>query len=756
MVGSYKDGGDIELDDVDDENNEYKQTEVREAICFLIEITPDLLKPSNEIVDNESKLYEILSSINDLMQHLIKTSRNTGFGLYFYNCQANKVLKSHLKPVGFVELFHLNPLNLKYMKRLNDLIQDAHDKIRPLQEIFKLAPMEKDTDLVLILNKMIDELMAKKEFNRRRLIWMTTNDKPYEKKSTKEALWRVIDDYYAYGFFIEPFFINPSPHKEFDFHAYKDLFMNTNFLKSGKTKSTSQFAQSNQEEELDIGFSKDSLVFKKSILGNQIRANIIGIKNVRRILFTCNLILSDGGTVGGRLGCTVKGYQLYGHERIRKRELLLYPRTSTMERVYTETKLVRDGTSGELEPIEFKRDLGMSMADKKEDAGIRKGYPLGAGQDILLLNKEQMGFLRNYTFDHKMEDTEREQEEEEEEEEEDSEKEGGKNSISSYFSQVPYLQLIGFRDLRHFNPTYSCGAASFLTVDITGVSNSTIKGTFTNSFTTFASLYRSCLKLQKYIIVFGCIRENSRPHLYAMYPTQVGMSTKYSNEDDSENNSNFPQGFLLIRLPWIEDVRALPADYIRNVQSNQEPSTMVDSGLVKLMRELVETHKVPYYNPREYPNPSLNYFFDVIKHQLLEIPYPPTERSLTKHDITIQKLAYLKDNLSNKSLQLISDINREIRVLTERAAKRELEEDNAIDVAAMSALAKKPKFVVELSDQDILVAWRNSSLDRFTMDQLKSFRKRYPEINSAVRKREMIDNICTFLEANMGRRGHTD
>ena len=186
----------------DESSRAFQQYEIKEGIAFLIEITPELLAPVSEL-NSRSQLFEILSSINDLMQELIMTSRSTGIGIYLYNCQPNSKLRSMKNPSNFQKLFHLNVLNLQNMKKLNDMIQDV--SIKPLNEIFKYKPSESETQLTTVLSKMIDEFTNKKEFNKRRMFWITTNDKPYTQETTKEAIWRIIDDFYYYGFFIEPF-----------------------------------------------------------------------------------------------------------------------------------------------------------------------------------------------------------------------------------------------------------------------------------------------------------------------------------------------------------------------------------------------------------------------------------------------------------------------------------------------------------------------------------------------------------------------
>lgn len=786
---------------LENHSESYKQTEVREAIAFLIEITPDLLlhpaSPETTLsTSNESsKLFELLSSINELMQDLIKTSKNTGVGLYFYNCQTISPLRKMQNPPGFNRLFSLDPVNLHHMKRLNDVIDDLQRGIiSSLHDVFKYQPMEDEIQLTTIMNKMIDEFIAKKMFNKQRLIWITTNDQPYKHNKTKEALWRIIDDYYAYGFYIEPFFIIPLDKREFDFQPFKDLFMNTDFLKKKQTTTMSQLPGSNDAKDVgdeayanvgdekfnheNTGFSKNSLVLRKSILGSQIRKSILGIKEVKRVLFTCNLILSDGGTLGGGFGCTVKGYQLYTHEKVRKRDFYVYTREETIMKVFTETKLVKEGGVTPPKVIELKKEPKLSFSEKKDEAGIRKGFFVG-DKDILLLDKEQMDFFKNYTFDHRQVegsqagksggDDDDDDDDEGDDHEDENERGEGKQeqdyALSQAYSKPPYLQLIGFRDLKHFNPSLWCGTAEFVTADVAETTTPNNEVVFTNSLQTFASLYRSCIRLKKYPVVFGCTRKNMRPYLYSMYPTRCARSTKNNkNADDQDDRDDqdiqddrdgteFPEGFVLVKMPWLEDVRALPADYIKSVLNSSEKLALkTDSALVSQMTQLIQSNKMSSYAPRDWPNPSLNYFYKVLKHEVLQTEFFPNERTLTKNDITVQKLAELKNRMSESDKLLIKRINARIGELGDCVKKRVLQEDVLVDAINEQERAKKQKLskksVVELSEADVLLAWKSNTLNNFTMDQLKMFRKKYPDIMTAVKKQDMVDNIAAYLEEN--------
>ncbi|RLV93424.1 ATP-dependent DNA helicase II subunit 1 [Spathaspora sp. JA1] len=687
-------------DEEEDQDKQYQQYEIKEGIIFLIEITPGLLM-SDTGIDSHSQLFEILSSINDLMSELIITMKNTGVGIYFYNCSSSSVLNSMNQPPGFFKLFRLNVLNLQNMKKLNDIIQD--NSITPLESYFKHKPIEDENHLSVVLNKMIDEFSVKTEFNRKKLIWITTNDKPYTKTSTKENLWRIINDFYNYNFYIQTLFLDTT-NKKFDIELYKDVFLNTSFLKRSQ--------QQQQEEEEEIPPSKDSQV--KSLLSNQIRQSIFRIKEIRRIQFSCNLILSDGGTMGGNLGCSIKGYTLYSHEKYKK-DLLLYTKEESIKKVFLDSKLTSDNGAIEL----VKNDKTKSIQEVKEQAGIRKGYPIGGNGDIIFLNKDQLEFINNYAFDHKLQ----------EEEQEDFDDEEEKSYVST--SQPPYLKLLGFRDIQNFNPVYSCGSPIFVTGDTdNGLKTTSLKGGYSNSLETLGSLYRSCVKLQQYAIVFGCIKRNSQPYLYGLYPTQTKNSTKLSSE---KGDSDLPQGFLLIKLPWIDDIRSLPQDFITET-SHDEP----DKELVNHFKSLFKNYFLENYNPNQFPNPSLNYFYKVIKHEILQMELTLQDRKLSNNDITIQKLIQLKSQFdSDASAQdIINNINSKLNEFEERVPKRVVE-----DVKP----AKKVK--VELDESAVLVKWNQGSLNDFTMDQLKTFAKKYPEIKIGSKKAEMVENISNFLDS---------
>ncbi|KAK6197572.1 Ku family DNA binding and repair protein [Scheffersomyces amazonensis] len=763
--------------DNEDDNNGYKQYEIKDGFIFLIEVSSDLLKPLPEL-DNKSQLFTILEAINDLMSELVMTMRSSGVGIYFYNCDTSEVKNSVLRPMknstnGFVKLFKLNSLNLQNMKLLNDLVNDDIQSVRSISHYFDYLNNHDTENLPIIFNRLLDEIRAKKEFNRYKLLWITNNPQPYTKTQTKESLWRTINDYYNYNHYINPIFLNPTNSTQpFDTSLYKDIFINTNYLSQTRVKQEDQpFNNVNENENDDDddddrfggsfkGYNKDSSVFKTIVLNNQIRESIFRIKEVRRIQFACNLILSDGPEVGGNFGCSVKGYTLYNKEQYRA-QLRLHNKGESLKKVFTESSLVNTA-NGEIIDIEklsnhasqeeianYKKK---SASEKKAQNNIFKGHEISGG-DVVFLKKNVEELMTNYTFDHNIVD--------EfgfgihDADEDEDENGSNENNVTKQvkITASPYLKLVGFRNIDKLDITYNSKPPIFVTADLNdGLRSSSSKGGYKNSFTTFSALYQSCTKLKKFAVLFGCIRKGAKPTLYAFYPTRIEYSTR-----NQQNEQDFPQGFLLIRLPWIEDVRSLP-DIMYHFKGNQFETDETSNGvtsdeLVFNLKKLFSQFFYDTYSPSDYPSPSLNYFYKIIKSELLQISLSDEDKKLIKNDVSVLKLSELRGYLMNdpNRVQLVEKINALLSELShEDEAKRKIQNDeDTTSSTKKRKTAQGQSAVAPPVDEDgILQAWKNDEFGKFTVPQLKSFQQKYRDkIKSATKKQDLIDNIKQFLDS---------
>lgn len=615
-----------------------KQYEIREGIVFLIELTPSL----------KSHLVDILKSIGDLISQLIISCPHNGVGIYFYNCaKTNRKLG---KQSGLNKLFRLNDINVSAMKVLNAIIDDTIDDFENFTSQF---PIDDNPRLDLVLQAILGEFQRGKQYNVKKLVWITDNDCP--KVENKESTRSFLSDYDQFKYQIIPIFMDTS--KEFNIDVYKDLFLQTGYINN---------------------LIRISLVKKE--FSNQIRDSILRLKEIKRIQFACNLILSDG-EMGGRFGCSIKGYTLYDHETI-TRSRNMYISESGPKIVKTSTKY----SSGDLQD------------DQIDSAKIRRGYELN-NNTIIHFDEEQLKFMKNYAFHHGGT-----------EEIEDSL--GGVESDDHPYTKTPYLKLVGFRRMGNFENYFNCKNSIFVSADIqNGRTTSSLDYGYTNSFTTFASLYQSCLKLNKYMIVFGCIKRNSSPYLYSLVPNHQ------------------PQGFLLIKKPWLNEIRCLP-EYVMTEEYLKKQN---DESLSEKFIKIINQYYLSSFKPSDWPNPTLNYWYKILKYELLQNSISPQDKLLQNNDDMLKKRNFLNNDIQNvKEFNFIkSQLNKIGNTYT-------VKQNNAMPPN------KKPR--LELTEDVVLTAWNKNEWNYFTVAQLKEFINKYPnQIKKGSTKQELIDNISDFL-----------
>lgn len=738
----------------------YKIFEIREGLIFLIELSDSIFQPLEEL-GYRSQLQEILTSINELLLELIITSHSTGVGIYFYNSQS--VSKKFKPESGVSQFFGLNDINSKNMKLLNDLLENDETGIRGLKKALPPIDEASVTEAVLpvVLNYMLTEFNSKSHFNNKKLIWVTTDDNPYNSDNVKRRLWKIINDYDEYNIMISPIFLNKyvgGEVKEFNLEKFQNIFLNSGGIKSERNE---EVEEEDEEDGLNEYIKKQVKKAKvnRTTLSSKIKSIILRLKEIKRIQFTCDLILSDGNEVGGNLGCSVKGYSMYNHEKPKRYESI-YNKGELSKIVQVKTKYVDEQTSESIakqEPTKSAQSPGGTRdGDKatqtKESSTSTgewvKGYPIGE-EDVLYLNEKQLLYMKNYHFDHTPEEKSADAHEIIDEIE---------PSIIQTFSKPPYLKLLGFRKVSRFQPYFNTSNPIFVTPDLhNGLRTSTSVGGYQNSFTTFSSLYQSCVSLKRFAVLFGCIKKNSIPCLFALYPTRIENSTKFYGQT-SLSLDEFPHGFFLIRLPWIEDIRSIPEYILRENSQYIQTETKVNSN--ESFQNLVSQYKLIFnefgllnYQPRDFPNPTLNYFYKILRMHLLQIEQAEIEQpSVVENDATVEKLIdlhkYIYENLNDSEPRglLLKNLNNSLNTLinSELNNKRNDEGEGDND-------SKRIKKEVILTDKDIVTAWKNDSWSFFNVSQLRSFISNHKQITKATRRSDMIENIKEFLEKKHGK-----
>lgn len=715
-----------------DEDESYKQFEIKEGIVFLIDLSASIFEPIVEL-NLESQLLEILKCINDLMAEMVITFPKNGVGIYFYN--SKETGKKFPKKSGITKIFSLNDLNSSNMKILSNIVRDEQDGFKPLKNRFQYET-EKQDNLHTVLKTILREFQVKPQYNVKKLFWITNSATPYVNTDLKDSLRTLVSDFEDNKIYINPIFLDVFEDelqlvkKRFDPSLYQNIFLNTNYLKN---------ATSNEDNPFEDNEGTDWL---KTTVSSLVRQSIFRLTEVRRIQFACDLILSDGAGIGGNLGCSIKGYTLYNHERI-KPFRQVYTEGDGLRLVHNDTNFHR---SDNQETVEIKDE------DMKQT--LVKGFPVkltnneeelegNPNEKVLYFKSETLEYMKGFSFDHTPENNNKKDigagpvsNDDFDEKSDDDSEDYDANQLT--FSKPPYLKLLCFRDLGKFQALFNIKPPVFVTADLSdGLSSLSKEGGYTKSLRTFRALYQSCVKLKRYAVLFGCTKRNSYPDLFAFYPTNTVNSTAGNGARE------LPDGFLLINLPWLSEIRSLP-DYMLSETDRYfypDNNTTAATELVSLYKKLIDQFGTESYVPSERSNPVLNYFYKVIKHEALQIGIKDEDLTLENNDWSIAKLADMRRTATSNvyAKELFNFVNLFLnKVSNMEAVKRTAEENRTT--------SKKPKHD-SLSEAAIITLWKEDSWNKVTVAQLKEFMGRYDKIKSASRKADMVANIIEFLKS---------
>lgn len=646
----------------------YRQFEVKEGIVFLIDLAESIHEPL-EGTGLRSQLCELLTCVNDLMAEMVMTYPSNGVSVQCYNCATTS--KRAPKDLGLDKLFSLNDLNSSNMKLLNELLRRQEADSSTLES--KYPPHRKD-NLHTILLSVLREFQAKPHYNVRKLFWFTNTNTPYSHEAFKDTLRTVISDYADNHIQVTPVMLQ----KPVDLLLYERIFLNTNFL--------------------DFAITKGSVA-------TQIKESVARLREVRRVLFACNLVLSDGPKVGGSLGCSVRGYTLYNHEQVRP-----------FRKVYNQDvlRLVHN----ELEQV--REDTGAAVNT------VTRGFSLkGEYERVLYLTPETLDHMRNYCFDndpnmsgdaHKDAASVGDNGLDNADVEVDNGDAAGEDAGAASFARPPYLKLLCFRPLQRFQPHFGLKAPAFVTANTSAAEG------YSELLATLGALYRACVKQQKYGVLFGCIKRNSNPRLYALYPTRCEHLRLGIGRE-------LPQGFLLTDLPWIGEVRSLPehAEGWYNAES-------VPLELRELYKKTISRFRVDSYDPSTHPNPLLNYFYKVVKQEALQIEVGAQggyEEDWLAQEVMQVRRAIERDVDAQEIIGLINEIVNKIG--NDDVAKRGVTGD---------ATKRQRR---SLSKEDALLHWRQDSWTQVTVPQLKEFIANNG-LSAAGRKADMVHTIVDYLK----------
>ncbi|SCU86272.1 LAME_0D05270g1_1 [Lachancea meyersii CBS 8951] len=301
-----------------DSLSKYKKYEIHEGIVFCIELSKAMFEKPADL--DKIQLIEILETLLELMSQVIITLPGTGIGCFFYHCNHENARES------IYEFLPLLDVNVRAMKKLNDLLEDVRAGNTTIEKKFPLDPDQGsslETVFVLLQEQFLRQVPGQRAYNNRKIFLFTDNDKPEEASDpgAHQRLRKVIDDLDDSYINFTTFFIG-SEQKPFDQTFYSDV------LKFGS-----------KEKVLDTGYTFDG-PSTAPISANWIKARALRKKEIKRIRFQCPFILDEATD----FVVSVKGYTVISHERAGTKYKQVYDNNGLRKEVRSRRKYLNANT----------------------------------------------------------------------------------------------------------------------------------------------------------------------------------------------------------------------------------------------------------------------------------------------------------------------------------------------------------------------------------------------------------------------------
>lgn len=174
----------------------------------------------------------------------------------------------------------------------------------------------------------------------------------------------------------------------------------------------------------------------------------------------------------------------------------------------------------------------------------------------------------------------------------------------------PGLTIIGFKPQSMLPHWASMNKSTFIYPTDNG---------FVGSTRVYTALWEKLLKDKKMGLGWFIARSNANPVIVAIIPSAEKV-------DAATNLQTFPAGLWLSPLPWADDVRNPPASTVHV----EAPDNLVDK-MHTIMGQLQLPNGI--YDPKRYPNPSLQWHYQVLQAIALdeELPTKAVDKTIPSY-----------------------------------------------------------------------------------------------------------------------------
>ncbi|KAG9523404.1 Ku70/Ku80 beta-barrel domain-containing protein, partial [Aureobasidium melanogenum] len=291
----------------------------------------------------------------------------------------------------------------------------------------------------------------------------------------------------------------------------------------------------------------------------------------------------------------------------------------------------------------------------------------------------------------------------------------------------PILRIIGFKPLSMLPIWANHRPSTFIYPSEEDIIGST---------RVFSALQQKLLKDQKMGLAWYIPRRNATPTLAAVVPGAEKL--------DEDGLQVMPPGLWIHVLPFADDVRQIPDTTV----------VQAPDGLVDKMRDVIQQLQLPkaVYEPKKYPNPSLQWFYRILQALALEedLPEKPEDKTLPRYR-QIDKRA------GQYVIEWGSELEEQYEVWKRANAGRHTATGaTKRGSAAAGESSKRSKTTATskssdgISDEEMRKAFETNKINKFTVANLKAWcQEKGIKLPAAAKKGDVVDEVTSHFENQM-------
>ncbi|KAF2767190.1 Ku DNA-binding complex, Ku70 subunit [Teratosphaeria nubilosa] len=295
----------------------------------------------------------------------------------------------------------------------------------------------------------------------------------------------------------------------------------------------------------------------------------------------------------------------------------------------------------------------------------------------------------------------------------------------------PVLRIIGFKPMSMLPTWANLEPSKFIYPS---------EEEYIGSTRVFSALHQKLLKDQKFGLAWFIARRNASPVLVAIMPGAESRT--------EEGEQLIPPGFWIKRLPFADDIRQAPDTSL----------VRTTSPLTDAMRVIVQQLQLPkaVYDPKKYPNPSLQWFYKILQALALEedLPDAPEDKTIPRHKQIHKRAGGYAVEWGNvldaefKEWQKTND--RHIHPTSNGASKR-----SKAEPSGSATQAKAKKFKTEdgddagVTDAAMREAWSKDAVKKMTVADLKGWLQGKGTKVTGLKKAELVEAVERWFEGRM-------